>query len=124
MLSTALAVQPFPSNNSAFIAQTFWLTTTPFVDLSSPDIPLTGCVLALAEAGGLVSNDPKGVGQETCNGVLSAACQQALVDSANNASLANSGAGAATQSVCEEYLAQMPMECGGEGVSVIAVSGT
>ncbi|MCJ1377731.1 hypothetical protein MMC17_000827 [Xylographa soralifera] len=120
-LSTALVAQAFPANNSGVILQTFFLTSTPFVDLSAPSLPLTGCVLALAEAGSPRSTDADGVGPGTCAGVLSADCQTALVEQVNNASLANSGSGPSTMAVCAEYLATMPAQCG-DALSIVAVA--
>ncbi|MCJ1476656.1 hypothetical protein MMC13_005324 [Lambiella insularis] len=121
-LSTALASASSPGNNSGLVAQTFWLTSAPFVDLSSAATPLTGCVLALAAAGNPRYSSPAADGQASCAGVLAPACQQALLDSADNASLANSGSGPATQGACEAFLAAMPEECDADAVSVLAVS--
>ncbi|MCJ1390076.1 hypothetical protein MMC18_002934 [Xylographa bjoerkii] len=121
-LSTALVAQSFPGNNSGVILQTFYLTSAPFIDLSAPSLPLTGCVLALEEAGSPKSTDVDGEGQGTCAGVLSTDCQNALVDQVNNASLVNSGMGPSTMAMCAEYLATMPAECSGDTFSVVAVA--
>ncbi|MCJ1405260.1 hypothetical protein MMC11_008487 [Xylographa trunciseda] len=121
-ISTALVAQSFPANNSGIILQTFFLTSTPFIDLSAPSLPLTGCVLALAEGGSPKSTNADGVGQGTCAGVLSTDCQNALVEQVNNASLANSGMGPSTMAMCAAYLETMPAECSGNAFSVVAVA--
>ncbi|MCJ1315186.1 hypothetical protein MMC15_000502 [Xylographa vitiligo] len=121
-LSTTLATQSFPPNNSGLVQQAFYLTASPFVDLSAVTLPLTGCVLALAVAGSPSSTDAQAAGQGTCAGVLSDECQAALVAQANNASLANSGSGPSTAAGCAEYLTEMPMQCGGEALTVVAVA--
>ncbi|MCJ1414641.1 hypothetical protein MMC32_000968 [Xylographa parallela] len=120
-LSTALATQSF-ANNSGLILQTFSLASIPFVDLSAPSLPLTGCVLALAVPGSPGSSDRDGTGQDTCAGVLSTECAAALVAQANNASLANSGTGPSSVAMCALVLAQLPVECGGEALSVVGVA--
>ncbi|MCJ1431931.1 hypothetical protein MMC27_001287 [Xylographa pallens] len=120
-LSTALATQSF-ANNSGLILQTFSLASTPFVDLTAASLPLTGCVLALSVPGSPASSSALGEGQGTCAGVLSAECQAALVAQANNASLANSGTGPSSVAACAEVLAAMPVQCGGEALSVVAVA--
>ncbi|MCJ1283818.1 hypothetical protein MMC26_003149 [Xylographa opegraphella] len=120
-LSTALAAQSF-ANNSGVVLQAFYLTATPFLDLSASTLPLAGCVLALSIAGSPSSTDPQAQGPGSCTGVLSAECQTALVAQVNNASLVNSGMGPSTVATCAESLATMPTECGGEAISVVAVA--
>lgn len=108
---------------SAQIQQTFYLDTTPFVDLSAPDLPLTGCVIALSESGNPSSS---GSSQNGCAGVLASSCRQAIIDTVNNQSLANSGSGPSTNMSCAAFLQTVPQECQNNGNTwnIIGVSGT
>ncbi|MCJ1243414.1 hypothetical protein MMC30_000611 [Trapelia coarctata] len=122
-LSTAVTSKSNPQTSppTAQMLQTFFLTTTPFVDLSAPNIPLTGCVIALSESGNPSST---GTGQNGCQGVLASACQQAIVEQVNNQSLANSGSGPSTNASCEIFLQVVPQECrnAGNAWSILGVS--
>lgn len=122
-ISTAIVDKPDPSTNTAVMLQTFWLDSTPFVDLSSTDMPLTGCVIALAESGNPASSDP--TGDNTCSGVLASSCQQAIIDQVNNVSLSNSGNGPSNNVTCADYLSIVPDECSSsnDAWSILSVSG-
>jgi len=124
-LSTAVVEKPNPafSPPTAQMLQTFFLTTTPFVDLSAPELPLTGCVIALAASGNPSSS---GSAQNGCAGVLASSCQQAIIEQVNNQSLANSGSGPSTNATCEAFLSTVPQACqdAGNAWKIIGVSGT
>jgi hypothetical protein len=88
-LSTALYRQAVQSRNQSFVVQNFWLDTAPVQDLSSSDLPYTGCAILLTLAHDKVSTGTNG--NNSCNGVFSDKCFNALKDAAQSAAESLSG---------------------------------
>jgi hypothetical protein len=105
-LNTAVLEDNTPP--TASMHQTFYITTSPFINLTSTSVPLTGCAFALQMAGTPSSN-----AAGTCDGVLTSSCQQALITQFTDLSFGNSGSGPSTNETCSQFLNNIttPSEC-------------
>lgn len=113
-MSTAIYQEP----NTTDVKQAIWLNSDPVQNLSSTDLPYTGCAITfLMENPKSSKNDaPSG---DSCNGILSSSCLSAMVQIAKNIAApfaGNAGYSSATSNACQNiYLAlqDSPPECKG-----------
>jgi hypothetical protein len=112
-ISTAIKDHRNYTTNSSYIDQTFWLDTNPFVNLSSSDLPYSGCALVLYPDPASTTIIVPGTDESGCQGVFDPDCYNALIVAVN-------GTGNSTSrhprehGDCSLFLETFPTECDGQ----------